>query len=146
MLKHKILILKRKINSLYSFLCDKSRNLRLIKTFSDTPLHTAINEDEALHCEISSSEEESTESSLVSDPEEQVFDVHEMMELPAAVKELYKRFCISENVGFLIENPVRKLPEQFQKWEELARNVVDLLEQNKFRKSVEEELKIIGKP
>jgi hypothetical protein len=68
------------------------------------------------------------------------------MELPAPVKELYKRFCISENVGFLIENPVRKLPEKFQKWEELAQNVVDLLEQNEFRKSVEEELKIIGKP
>jgi len=67
------------------------------------------------------------------------------MELPAAVKELYKRFCISDKVGFLIENPVRKLPEQFAKWEELAKNVVDLLEKNCFRKTIEEELKIIGK-
>jgi len=108
-----------------------------------TPINSVINEDEALNCESSSSEGESIESSLVSDSEEQVFDVYEKMELPAAVKELYKRFCISDKVGFLIENPVRKLPEQFAKWEELAKNVVDLLEKNCFRKTIEEELKII---
>ena len=68
----------------------------------------------------------------------------ESMELPAEVKELFKRFCVSEKVGFLIENPVRKLPERFGQWEELAKNVVDLLEKNVFRKTIEEDLQIIG--
>lgn len=53
-------------------------------------------------------------------------------------------FYVSEERGFLIKNPVVKLPEKFAKWEEIANKLVPLLKENKYRETIDNELEVIG--
>ena len=52
---------------------------------------------------------------------------------------------MSEERGFLIKKPVVKLPEKFAKWEEIAKKLVPLLKENKYRQTIDNELEVIGK-
>ena len=52
---------------------------------------------------------------------------------------------MSEERGFLIKKPVVKLPEKFAKWEAIAKKLVPLLKENKYRQTIDNELEVIGK-
>ena len=56
-----------------------------------------------------------------------------------------KEFYVTESRGFLVENPVVKLPKKFAQWEDIGRRLVPLLKANKYRETIDHELPVIGK-
>ncbi|XP_074143416.1 indoleamine 2,3-dioxygenase 1-like isoform X2 [Sminthopsis crassicaudata] len=51
-----------------------------------------------------------------------------------------EKFHISEDLGFILEDPLEELPDRYQLWVKLAKNLSSLVEKGQFRKEAEQVL------
>lgn len=66
------------------------------------------------------------------------------METPAFIEKLFAEHYLSKKWGFLCDNPVARLPyPELQQWHEICDRIVDLLEQNKYRATIDNELDVL---